>query len=186
MDPIITYHNPVEDERYIVHNRLVLIDQIPSIKRRFETFTQYASTPFGKSFTEEELQDSFEGRASRLASTMLINKDGKSFDVLDLPEIAQISTINDFLISDVNKDGHMDLIGVGNNYAQETLFGRYDASLGVVLLGDGNLNWTPYDNVKANFILSGDTRNIANLKSAQGNLLLITNNNSEAQFFLYR
>ena len=186
IDPIITYHNPVEAERFIVHNRLVLIDQIPSIKRRFETFSQFATTPFDKSFTKEELVDSYEANATVLASTLLINKKGISFEVRDLPEIAQISTINDLLVDDFNNDGHLDLIGIGNNYAQETLFGRYDASLGVVLLGDGKLNWDVYDNVKANFIVSGDARNIAKVNSAEGNLLVIINNDSDAQFFLYK
>ena len=70
-----------------------------------------------------------------------MNEQGKKLTKVDLPDITLISTVNDMLIEDLNNDEHIDMIVVGNNYAQETLFGRYDASIGTVMLGDGKLHW---------------------------------------------
>lgn len=183
MDPIITYYNPIEQERFIVHNRLVLIDQIPGVKRRFETFTQYATRPFEKVFSEDELNGSFTANAFKLESVILINNRGKSFTVTDLPDIAQLSTINDILVDDINHDGAADIIAIGNMYAQETLFGRYNASIGTILLGDGNLNWKELPARKSGFIVDGDARYIESLRMKQGLVYVITNNNDSIQFF---
>jgi hypothetical protein len=38
---------------------------------------------------------------------------------------------------DVNGDGKMDLVIGGNFYATDAQLGRYDASIGAVLIGDG-------------------------------------------------
>ena len=186
MDPIVTYYNPVEKDRFIVHNRLVLIDQIPGVKRRFETFTQYATRPFKEVFSEEELEGAFTGSAYQLASVILINNHGTGFTMMELPEIAQISTINDILVHDLNEDGAQDIIAIGNMYAQETLFGRYDASIGTILLGDGKLNWKELAPPTSGFVVDSDARYIESLRTAQGSLFVITNNDDSIQFFAPR
>ena len=182
IDPLVTYFNPVEKERFIVHNRLVLIDQIPGIKKRFETFAEYAARPFDKVFTSDELEGAFHLRASKLESVVLINEQGKRFRMQNLPQIAQISTINDLLIDDVNGDGNADIVAVGNMYAQETLYGRYDASLGTVLLGDGKFGWTPVPAHESGFVVDTDARYIASLQTTGGRVYVITNNGGAILF----
>jgi hypothetical protein len=41
------------------------------------------------------------------------------------------------VIFDINNDGYLDILYVGNNFANEVAMGRYDASNGGVLLGNG-------------------------------------------------
>lgn len=182
-DPVITYYNPVEKDWFGVHNRLVLIDQIPMVKKRFETFTQYATTPFNKIFSVEELEGAHVANAYKSESAILINKNGKSFEIRDLPDIAQISTVNDIEASDINNDGKMDLIIVGNMYAQETLFGRYDASIGAVLLGDGNFNFKELTPQQSGIVADGDVRYIESLSTTSGKMYVITRNNDSLLFF---
>jgi hypothetical protein len=186
VDPIMTYYNPVEKDRFIVHNRLVLIDQIPAVKRRFETFTQYATRPFEKAFTKDELKDAYTCSAYVAESAIFINTGGKTFTLVPLPDVAQLSTVNDVLIDDVNHDGHADIIAVGNMYAQETLFGRYDASLGTILLGDGKLNWKELSPQESGFVVDGDARNIKSLRTAGGVGYVVTVNHDSIQLVLPR
>jgi hypothetical protein len=113
----------------------------------------------------------------------LINKKGKGFDIVPLPEIAQLSTINDILIDDFNSDGHQDLALIGNNHAQETLFGHYDASIGTILLGDGILNWKNYEPDANKFIADHDARYIRLLRTHQKPILIITNNNGPLELY---
>lgn len=183
MDPIITYYNPVEKDRFIIHNRLVLIDQIPGIKKRFETFGQYASRPFSKVFSEAELQGAYSADAKMLQSVLLINEEGKDFRIIDLPEIVQISTINDVLVDDVNRDGFADVVCVGNMYGQETLFGRYNASVGAILLGDGALNFRELPPHQSGFVVDGDARFIRALKTREGFVYAVTSYNDSIRFF---
>jgi hypothetical protein len=65
------------------------------------------------------------------------NLGGGHFKAHDLPDMAQVSAMNGMQILDVNADGYLDILFVGNNYANEVAMGRYDASNGGVLLGDG-------------------------------------------------
>lgn len=183
MDPLVTYFNPVEGERFMVYNRLVVIDQIPSIKKRFETFGQYAAMPFEKAFRKNELEGAYVGNAYSLASAMWVNKEGKSFEKMELPEIAQLSTINDILVDDVNADGQTDLVLIGNNYAQETLFGRYDASIGTVLLGYGKLKWKSEEPSQGRMVADGDAKYIRSLRTAFGKTYMVVNNNDSIDFF---
>lgn len=186
IDPVITYFNEFDGERFIVHNRLVLIDQLPKVKGRFETFTQYAVTPFKQAFTAEELEGALTLDAKKLESVVLINEQGQSFRVVDLPDVAQVSTVNDVVIDDIDGDGHADLILIGNNYDQETLFGRFDASLGTVLTGDGAFNWKPLSHLESGFLADGNARYAELLRSPGGRkTLLVSNNNGPLQFFVY-
>ena len=183
IDPIVSYFNPIDNDRFIVHNRLVIIDQIPSIKKRFETFTRFASMPMADMFTKDELSGAFIGNANSLESILLVNNQGKSFSIQPLPEVAQFSTINDLLIEDVNADGNDDLVLIGNNFSQETLYGRYDASLGTLLLGDGKLHWKNLEANKSGFIADGDAKYIRSIRTANGKVFIIANNNNTLDGF---
>ncbi|MEJ1241676.1 VCBS repeat-containing protein [Chryseolinea sp. T2] len=175
VDPIINYYNPVEQDRFILHNRLVLIDQVPGFKRRFETFGKYATTSFANAFREEELAGVEPRYAYTLSTCVLMNDGGKKFRMQPLPEEAQLSTVNDFLISELNNDGHSDVIAVGNSYNQETLFGRYDASLGTIMFGDGKGNWRIVDNSNTNFKADGAVNAIRLLQGKETYIALIRN-----------
>ena len=59
-----------------------------------------------------------------------------------LPDMAQVSAIHGMQCIDINQDGNLDILFVGNNYANEVSMGRYDASNGGVLLGNGKGNFT--------------------------------------------
>lgn len=183
LDPLTTYYNPVDKQRFLVHNRLVLIDQIPGIKKKFEKFSQYADATFHDALTRKDLEGSTSFQAQILESIILVNEGGNHFKKIELPEIAQISTINDILVDDLNNDGHEDLVCIGNSYSQETLYGMYDASFSTILLGDGKLNWTNLSPVANNLIIDGDARYVKKVKTTNGEMLAVTNNNGPLQLF---
>ena len=78
IDPLVTYYNPVEKDRFMVHNRLVLIDQVPGFKRRFETFRKYASTTFEKAFRADEIEGAYEQKIYHLHRVCLSMKGEKN------------------------------------------------------------------------------------------------------------
>jgi hypothetical protein len=183
IDPVVTYYNPVEKDRFAVHNRLVLLDQVPSIKKRFETFTRYATAPFHQVFSEEDRKDAYVGNAYKLESVILMNRGGKTFEVSDMPDIAQISTVNDMEVSDVNEDGKKDIILIGNSYSQETLFGRYDASVGTILLGSENGSWIELSLQESGMLVAGEARYIDKLRTGRGEVYVIACNDDELLFY---
>ncbi len=95
---------------------------------------------FGKVTQEGFLNDAEKKKANHLAITenasmYIENKGNGKFELHELPMMAQVSAMNGMQVSDVNQDGYLDLIYIGNNYGNEVAMGRYDASNGGVLLG---------------------------------------------------
>jgi hypothetical protein len=183
IDPLITYYNPIEKNRFLVHNRLVLLDQVPSLKKKFETFTQYATTPFSKVFDDRDLKDAYTRSSFVLTSHLFVNQQGKSFQPLPLPDVAQLSAVQDMVVDDLNNDGKQDLLLIGNMHSQETLFGRYDASVGCILLGEEKFQWKEFDPVSGGFIADGDARRIVKLRTSGDPQYLVANHNGGLQQF---
>jgi enediyne biosynthesis protein E4 len=95
---------------------------------------------FGKVTQETFLNDPEKKKANKLtltenASMYIENKGQGKFEMHELPEMAQVSAMNGMQVMDVNADGYLDILYIGNNYGNEVSMGRYDASSGGVLLG---------------------------------------------------
>ena len=99
-------------------------------------------------------------------SVVLLNNNNK-FTINPLPIRAQMSSIRNIIIYDINKDGHLDLITTGNNFEYKPQFTRQDASNGDVYFGDGkgNFTWQPHN--ETGFFIKGQIRGMS----------VITNNN---------
>ncbi|MFM2441798.1 MAG: hypothetical protein RL449_439, partial [Bacteroidota bacterium] len=97
---------------------------------------------YGKITQDDFLTEKEKAKASKLSFTenasMYIENLGEGhFKAKALPDMAQLSSMNGMQILDVNSDGYLDILYVGNNFANEVSMGRYDASNGGVLLGNG-------------------------------------------------
>jgi hypothetical protein len=55
-----------------------------------------------------------------------------------LPEEAQLSPVYGIEVRDMDNDGKLDILLGGNLYNVRPEVGRYDASFGLFLKGDGN------------------------------------------------
>lgn len=180
-DPIITYVNESENERFIVHNRLVLLEQVPMLKKRLQTFTDYAVKPVNEIFTAAELEQSTILKASMLSSMIFLNQEAKSFQPVEMPEIAQLSTIQNIMVQDINDDGFDDYLIVGNQYDQETFFGRYDAAFGTILLGSKTGKLSVCDNsISRGFYAPGNIKNALLLNSPKRISVVLFSTNGNA------
>jgi len=111
--------------------------QLNSTRQRWVYYKDY-----GKITQDDFLTEKEKAKASKLsftenASMYIENLGGGHFKAKALPDMAQLSSLNGMQILDVNADGYLDILFVGNNFANEVAMGRYDASNGGVLLGDG-------------------------------------------------
>ena len=55
----------------------------------------------------------------------------------NFPNEAQLSSINDMIIDDFNKDGNLDILAAGNLFNMEIVTPRNDGGIGVYMEGDG-------------------------------------------------
>ena len=65
----------------------------------------------------------------------------------ELPNEAQLSSVNDMIIDDFDGDGHQDILAAGNLYNVEVVTPRNDGGIGVFLRGDGEGHFmaVPYE-----------------------------------------
>jgi hypothetical protein len=80
---------------------------------------------------------------------------------------------------DMNHDGNLDLLLVGNDYGMEPLSGRHDAFMGLVLIGNGKGDFKSLSIAESGFYIKGDGKGLAKIQSANGQELLIATQNQE-------
>ena len=88
------------------------------------------------------------------------------------------------LALDVNGDGKKDLIVTGNNYGTDVEQGQSDASIGCVLIGDGQGGFKALSPLKSGFSVIGDTRGVYQLKDKNGSIIVLRNNGKPAIYRL--
>lgn len=131
---------------------------------------------FGLASQENLLSESEKSKAQKVsfienASVYIENVGKGKFKVHELPALAQVSAINGMQVVDINQDGYLDIMYVGNNYSNEVSSGRYDASNGGVLLGNGKGDFTYYQN--SGLLVSGDAKSFLGIQLGKDQLAYI-------------
>lgn len=135
-DPIIFYY--INGSKIPFASRDELAAQLPYLKKDFLSYSVFSQTRTLKGLTgKDEREVTQVNYLHDLSSGILLWQNGK-YVKRDFPLQAQFSPINDLLATDLDGDGHKDLIYVGNFFGAVTSVGRYDASPGGVLKGTGD------------------------------------------------
>ena len=159
-----------------------LVKQLPMLNKRFLKYADYAERTVSEIFGAEALADATRLRAQTLGTSIALRTD-TGFELSELPWQAQITPVYALATADVNHDGHADLVLGGNFYAAKPEVGRHDAGYGLVLIGDGQGQFTPVDPRTSGLRLPGEVRRLALLDTRRGPLLLAARNNDRALVF---
>jgi hypothetical protein len=170
-DPIIAERR---DGRYYTWARRdELIAQLPGLREALPTNASYATATAEDLFGAARLQGATMKTAAVLESVYMENRGPDGFRMHRLPREAQFAPVHSMLVRDVDGDGHNDLLIAGNFLGADTKQGRYDASYGTLLRGDGRGNWEPVPLEASGFIVHGEARAIEALRAAEGQVLVI-------------
>jgi enediyne biosynthesis protein E4 len=176
IDPIMSYY--LNGKSYPFPSRDDLLEHLPMLKPKFTNYKSYADAQLSDLFTTEQLNGSTTLQAQNL-QTIYLENTGKSFKMKTLPIQAQFSPVYAITSTDVNADGKKDIILGGNLSTARIKFGKYDASLGTVLLGDGKGNFQNVPASKTGLNLKGDVRNMVMV----GKKLVVGVNNDKVRVF---
>jgi enediyne biosynthesis protein E4 len=122
-----------------------LLRQMPSLKKKFLQFSQYAGQNMIQIFGAAVLKSSIQKTSNTLASMVFYNEGKGQFKGENLPLSAQISPIYAISATDLNRDGYTDLLIGGNHSRCKPETGVYLASRGLVCWGQAASNWTCTD-----------------------------------------
>lgn len=110
---------------------------MPHLASRFPTYRSFANATLTEIYTPDRLQRALELKATTLASMVFIN-DGKGhFKGQPLPPLAQLAPGFGIILQDLDGDKHLDCVMAQNFYHPQRETGRMNASLNVILKGNG-------------------------------------------------
>ncbi len=180
LDPIFSYFNL--GKRVPLAPRDDLLSQLPSLKKKFESYEDYARAGTDDLFDATEREGATELQAHLLSSVYIENIDNESFRIIPLPLEAQMSPVHSILIDDFDRDGNQDILLGGNFTDSKVQFGRYDANKGTLLLGDGDGKFQFALNKSSGLLLKGDVREIKQIEiNNLGKAIVIGKNDDQLQ-----
>ncbi|MFD1316612.1 FG-GAP-like repeat-containing protein [Namhaeicola litoreus] len=178
-DIVLSYYN--EGIQFPVRGRSCSSQQIPTITQKFKNYEAFASASLTDVYTEKDLKNSLHYQAKTFASAYLENT-GDSFKIHNLPHLAQVSSINKTLIDDFDKDGNLDILLAGNLYSSEVETPRNDASIGLLLTGNGKGSFKTVEGKDSGFFVPGDVKDMSTIKIGEEQYIIVAKNNDYLQF----
>ncbi|MEB8347188.1 VCBS repeat-containing protein [Flavobacteriaceae bacterium KMM 6898] len=176
-DIVLSYFNG--GKKYPLRGRECSSQQIPTIKQKFKDYSSFSVATLEDVYTEEYLENSLHYKVKSFTSILLENKNG-SFVKHNLPNLAQISSINQILVDDFDGDSNLDIIVAGNLYSSEVETPRNDAGKGLYLKGDGNGHFQPIKNYDSGLFIPGDVKDMVPIM-IKGEKYFLIGKNSDYQ-----
>jgi len=179
INPVLCYYNG--GVNYPWNTKDEIASQVPSVQKRFLHYEDYAKASVTDLLTKEQLERSSSVEVKMLQSVYIRNDGGNKFSIVPLPLYAQLSALNGMATMDIDNDGKKDLVITGNLYPFRVQTGPLDASIGLILKGDGNGQFTPLPYAQTGLFIDGDVRNMIGIKNKNGLLLVVAKNDGKVQ-----
>ncbi len=174
-EQILTYFN--QGISYPFVSRDQLVKQLPGMRKKFLRYQHYDTAKLDDILSPDQQNESEKKLAYHFQSSYFENSQGK-FVMRDLPTEAQIFPLYSICVTDVNSDGHLDLMAVGNMYVTQPDFGRYDAGYGLVMTGDGKGNFQAVKPSFSGFLVEGEGRDIQVIRTSKSHRIYLVSRNN--------
>lgn len=164
-------------------DRAQLADEMPIIKKKYLYSSDYAKVTMASLLSNVHAKDMVEKDCETTTTVWIENLGNGKFKQHGLPAEAQLAPINTIVASDIDNDGAIDLLLAGNEYQTEFMTGRYDASYGVILKGNGKGTFKALQPASSGFILDGDVRSLKVININKKKNILAGFNNDKLRCF---
>lgn len=171
------------DKSYPLALKHDLTKQIPALEKKYPKYEMYKNQQITDIFTPEQLSKAIHLHAYLLETSLFLNDGNGHFTRKPLPIEVQLSPVYSIYVGDFNGDGNLDILLGGNLYNAKPETGRYDASYGTFLLGDGKGNFRNVPAKESGFRVKGEVRDMMEVKTAKGNILVVAKSNAPMQVF---
>ncbi|PQB03928.1 VCBS repeat-containing protein [Aureitalea marina] len=162
-----------------LHQKKEIVAQLVSLKKQNLKASEYARRSIQELFPPEVLNRARVRSVNTSASMLAVNDGNGNFDVRELPTMAQLSCVCGISCTDVNNDGHLDIVMGGNNYEFKPQYSRLDSNYGSVLLNDGSLNFDWQNYTESGFYVRNEIKHIEPFSDNTGKTFLLVAINDE-------
>jgi len=171
------------DSAYPLALKHDLTRQIPALLKKYPKYELYKEQTITDIFAPEQLNNAIQLEAAQLESALFFNDGSGHFTMTPLPVEIQFSTVMAAETGDFNGDGRIDLLLGGNLYHVKPEVGRYDASYGHFMEGDGAGGFRLIPPRNSGLKLEGEVRDIQSIRTPAGNMLIVARSNDSLQLF---
>ena len=164
IDPVLCYYIKDEDgirRSFPAASRKKLSEQIPFVKKKFLYNRDYARANFTDLYKTRPGDSLLRLYCNETRSCYFENIGHGRFVKHPLPAEAQFAPVNAIVCEDIDHDGILDLLLAGNDYQAEVMRGRYDASYGCLLKGNGRNGFVYMPGARSGLLLQGDIKALA-------------------------
>lgn len=159
-----------------------ITEQIPSLKKSNLKHAEFADKTIQQVF-KDGLADARVLTVNNAANSIAYNDGKGNFKLEQLPFMAQLSSLQAAVISDINEDGKNDIIFAGNFFDLLPQFCSIDASYGQVLLNKGDNRFSEVSSIASGLFVKGQVRDIAQVKQKTKTGLLFLRNNDTPLYY---
>jgi hypothetical protein len=161
-----------------------MVKQMIGVKKRYVKYAPFGEATINQILTDEERSQALKLLANYLMSSYIENKGDGSFDIRPLPVMGQTAPLFGMLAQDVDGDGNLDAVLVGNEHGSDLVAGRMDAFNGLVLKGDGKGGFSPLTMAQTGFYVPGNAKALVSWPDGQGRCrLAVTENRGPLRVF---
>ena len=175
-DIVLGYYN--KGVCYPSRGRQCSSEQMPFIKKKFPTYEAFGKATIEEVYGRTALNTALHYQAREFRSGLLKNNGDGNFEFIPFKNEAQVSPNYGSFIWDVNSDGCLDVVLVGNQYPVEVETGRYDGHYGLVMTGNCDGNFEPLPAASSGIFVDGDAKSlVAVFNAAAGSFILVSGMN---------
>ncbi|MBN8824049.1 MULTISPECIES: FG-GAP-like repeat-containing protein [unclassified Spirosoma] len=154
-----------------------MVKQMIGIKKRYLKYAPFGEATINQILTDDERSQALKLTATYLSTSYIENKGNGKFEIKPLPIMAQAAPVFGMLAQDIDGDGNLDAVLVGNEHGSDLVAGRMDAFNGLVLKGDGKGGFQPITIARSGFYVPGNAKALVSLPDAQGHCRIATTEN---------
>jgi hypothetical protein len=173
---LTAYKNGVS---YPVAQRDELVRVIPELGPRFASYSAFGAARVEDILSRADLTKASVLEAYNFATSIALNNGDGTFTLQPLPIEAQFAPVTAVIADDFDGDGRTDLLLAGNEFGVPPLFGRYDASYGLLLRGKPSGRFEPVELSRDGLVLDGQVRHIRTLRQVGGTRLIAVARNDD-------
>jgi hypothetical protein len=159
-----------------MHARDDMVSQLVSIRKQYPSFKSYGRASITNLWKPKDREGAVVLQANHMNTSYIENRGNGQFSITPLPLEAQVAPVFGMAADDVDGDGRLDLLLVGNDYGMEPGSGRHDAFNGLYLKGDGTGHFAAIPTVKSGFFVPGDGKALAFVHTKAEDLFVATQN----------
>lgn len=174
-----------EMEEFPYFGRLEIVKQVNPIRKWYRKHHDIAVVSMPNLFNRDQMKESLILSANTFSSSYIENLGDGRLAMRELPQIVQKAPVYGMATTDLNQDGYLDILMVGNDFGMEVSLGRMDAHNGIVGLGNGDGSFEFSGGESSGFLVPDDGKAIVKIYNAKSKRMdyLVSQNQSKLLAF---